>query len=134
MPALCVTVVVFVAGALGLLAYKVDYSTTSFFKKSVDSVEGFKVLGEAFPQGTLAPMTVLVTNENGPVTEAEVSDGDRPGRGRWRASPAPRRPASPRTTATPPRSRSCSRTTRSKSSSLEIVPDLRDRVGDLGRA
>ena len=29
--------VFFVAGALGLLAYKVDYSTTTFFKKSVDS-------------------------------------------------------------------------------------------------
>jgi RND superfamily putative drug exporter len=71
--ALFATVAVFVAGALGLLAYKVDYSTTSFFKKSVDSVEGFTVLGEAFPQGTLAPMTVLVTNADGPVTQADTA-------------------------------------------------------------
>ena len=50
-PALLVTVVFFVAGALGLAAYKVDYSTTNFFKKSVDSVEGFEVLRESFPAG-----------------------------------------------------------------------------------
>ena len=31
--ALVVTLIVFVAGALGLLAFKVDYSTTTFFKK-----------------------------------------------------------------------------------------------------
>ncbi len=70
--ALIATVSVFVAGALGLLAYQVDYSTTTFFKQKVDSVEGFKLLGESFPQGTLAPMTVLVENANGPVTQAQV--------------------------------------------------------------
>ena len=47
------TVLVFVAGAFGLLAYKVDYSTTTFFKKSVESVEGFELLEEAFPAGML---------------------------------------------------------------------------------
>ena len=47
--------IVFIAGALGVLAYKVDYSTTTFFKKSVDSVEGFEVLGEAFPAGDARP-------------------------------------------------------------------------------
>jgi RND superfamily putative drug exporter len=71
--ALIVTVIVFVAGAFGILAFKVDYSTTTFFKKTVDSVEGFEVLGEAFPQGTLAPMTVLVTNENGEITQSDIS-------------------------------------------------------------
>ena len=70
-PALAITVIVFVAGALGLLAYKVDYSTTTFFKKSVESVEGFKLLEQAFPPGVLAPMTMLVQSEAGPVTEAE---------------------------------------------------------------
>ena len=40
-PALAITRAVFVAGALGLIAFKVDYSTTTFFKKSVESVEGF---------------------------------------------------------------------------------------------
>ncbi|MGH9752323.1 MAG: ABC transporter permease, partial [Blastocatellia bacterium] len=47
----------FAGGALGLLAYEVDYSTTNFFKKSVDSVEGFDVLRQSFPAGTLSPST-----------------------------------------------------------------------------
>ena len=64
-PALAVTVVVFVAGALGLLAYKVDYSTTTFFKKSVEWVEGFELMEEAFPAGVLAPTTMLVQSEDG---------------------------------------------------------------------
>ena len=45
----------------GLLAYKVDYSTTSFFKKSVEAVEGFELMEAAFPAGVLAPTTVLVS-------------------------------------------------------------------------
>jgi putative drug exporter of the RND superfamily len=72
--ALAVTVVAFAAGALGLLAYKVDYSTTNFFKKSVDSVEGFDVLGRSFPAGTLAPTTVLVERSDGPVTRQDVAE------------------------------------------------------------
>ena len=48
-PRLIVTVVVFAGGALGLAAYKVDYSTTNFFKKSVDSVEGFDVMRAVIP-------------------------------------------------------------------------------------
>ena len=61
--ALGATVIVFVGGALGLLAFKVDYSTTTFFKKSVESVEGFEVLEAAFPPGVLAPMTMLVESD-----------------------------------------------------------------------
>jgi RND superfamily putative drug exporter len=71
-PALAVTVIAFVAGGFGLLAYKVDYSTTTFFKKSVESVEGFELLEEAFPAGLLYPTTVLVESEDGPVTKADV--------------------------------------------------------------
>jgi putative drug exporter of the RND superfamily len=71
-PALTVTLIAFVGGALGLLAYKVDYSTTTFFKESVESVEGFELLEEAFPAGVLAPMTVLVESDDGPVTKADV--------------------------------------------------------------
>jgi putative drug exporter of the RND superfamily len=71
--ALVVTVIVFAASAFGLLAWNVSYSTTTFFKEKVDSVEGFQVLERAFPAGTLAPMTVLVMNENGPVTQADRS-------------------------------------------------------------
>ena len=49
--ALVVTVLAFVAGAFGLLAWKVDYSTTTFFKKEADSVEGFEVLERRLPRG-----------------------------------------------------------------------------------
>src|SRR3954447_23297958 len=72
-PALAVTAGVFVLGALGLIAYKVDYSSTTFFKKSVESVEGFEVLSADFPAGTLSPTTVLVEQEGGPVTDQDVA-------------------------------------------------------------
>jgi RND superfamily putative drug exporter len=72
-PALAITVTVFVAGALGLFAYKVDYSSTTFFKKSVESVEGFKILSQSFPAGTLSPTTVLVERSGGQVTRADVA-------------------------------------------------------------
>ena len=72
--ALITTVALFIAGAFGLLAYKVDYSTTSFFKHSVEAVEGFDVLESSFPAGTLAPTTVLVESESGPVTPADISE------------------------------------------------------------
>jgi RND superfamily putative drug exporter len=71
-PALVVTAGVFLLGTLGLLAYKVDYSSTTFFKKSVESVEGFEVLSEDFPAGTLSPTTVLVERQGGPVTDQDV--------------------------------------------------------------
>jgi RND superfamily putative drug exporter len=129
--ALIVTVLVFVAGAFGLLAYKVDYSTTTFFKKSVDSVEGFEVLGDAFPQGTLAPMTVLVENDDGAVTEANVSEAVK----RLEAVDGV-------ASATPTGLTSTDGSIASvdvvleddplKKSSLEIVPTLRDAVQDLG--
>ena len=70
--ALAVTAIVFVAGAFGLLAWKVDYSTTNFFKKSVESVEGFELMEEAFPAGTLAPTTILVINDEGRITDADL--------------------------------------------------------------
>ncbi len=72
-PALAVTVVAFVAGAFGLIAYKVDYSTTSFFKKSVESVEGFELIEDAFPAGVLYPTTVLVQTDDGTVTRQDAA-------------------------------------------------------------
>ena len=73
LPALVVTVTLFGAGALGLLAYKVDYSTTTFFKKQTDSVDGFRVMQKSFPAGLLSPMTALVERENGAATPADVA-------------------------------------------------------------
>jgi RND superfamily putative drug exporter len=71
-PALAVTAGVFLLGTLGLIAYKVDYSSTTFFKKSVESVEGFEVLSADFPAGTLSPTTVLVERDGAPVTPQDV--------------------------------------------------------------
>src|SRR5262245_27067013 len=71
--ALIATSAIFIAGAFGLLAYKVDYSTTSFFKHSVEAVEGFDALQDAFPAGTLAPTTVLVESDNGPVSQWQIN-------------------------------------------------------------
>jgi RND superfamily putative drug exporter len=76
-PALVVTVALFAGGAAGLLAYKEDYSTTTFFKKKVQSVEGFKVIERSFPAGTLAPMTLLVQRTGGPVRPADVAAAQR---------------------------------------------------------
>jgi RND superfamily putative drug exporter len=75
--ALLVTVLVFGAGTFGLLAWKVDYSTTTFFKKEVDSVEGFEVMRDSFPAGTLAPMTLLVERDDGEVTPDDVNSAVR---------------------------------------------------------
>lgn len=72
--ALAITSLVFIAGALGLIAYRVDYSTTTFFKQSVESVEGFELIEQSFPAGLLAPTTVLVQNDDGsPLSEAAVA-------------------------------------------------------------
>jgi RND superfamily putative drug exporter len=70
--ALAATVAVFGAGALGLLAYKEDYSTTNFFKKDTESIDGYRVLERAFPAGNSNPTTVLVERSDGPVQEADV--------------------------------------------------------------
>jgi putative drug exporter of the RND superfamily len=59
--------------ALGLLSYKEDYSIGGFFKTSVESVDGFNVLGQSFPQGALGPTTILVQREGGRVTDADVA-------------------------------------------------------------
>ena len=70
--ALVVTGLLLAAGALGVLAYKEDYSTTGFFKQPTESVDGFVALQEAFPAGTLSPTTVLVSREGGRVRPADV--------------------------------------------------------------
>ena len=70
--ALGATLVFFLAGGLGLLAYKEDYSTTTFFKKQTESVDGFRVLERALPAGALAPTTVLVRREDARIRPQDV--------------------------------------------------------------
>ena len=71
--ALAATTALFAVFALGLFAYKEDYSIAGFFKKSVESVDGFEVLGESFPQGALAPTSVLVERDGGRATDADLA-------------------------------------------------------------
>jgi putative drug exporter of the RND superfamily len=60
--------------SLGLLAYEEDYSIGGFFKKDVESVDGFDVLGRSFPQGALGPTSILVQRERGPATDADLAE------------------------------------------------------------
>jgi RND superfamily putative drug exporter len=130
-PALAVTGIAFVAGTFGLLAYKVDYSTTTFFKKSVESVEAFELLEQKFPAGLLAPTTVLVERDDGPVTPADVS-------GAVSRIQAVSGVASATPTGDFSRDRSMETINVVLSgdpytkSALDIVPEIRDRIGDLG--
>jgi RND superfamily putative drug exporter len=69
-----VTVGFFAICALGLLAYKEDYSISGFFKKDMESVTGFEVLGRSFPAGALGPTAILVERRDGrPATPADVA-------------------------------------------------------------
>jgi putative drug exporter of the RND superfamily len=130
-PALAVTVIAFTAGAAGLVAYKVDYSTTSFFKESVESVEGFELLEQAFPAGVLAPTTVLVESDDGPVTGAEITEAVQRLQGVDGVA-----------SATPSGEFSRNRQMATinvilegdpyTKSALNITPELRDAVADLG--
>jgi putative drug exporter of the RND superfamily len=129
--ALAVTGIAFLAGALGLLAYKVDYSTTTFFKKSVESVEGFKLLEREFAAGTLAPTTVLVQSEDGPVTRADLAEVTQKLQSVDGVASA---------TPTGNTSRDGSMATIDvvlegdpyTKAGLDVVPDIRDSVNDLG--
>jgi RND superfamily putative drug exporter len=71
-PALAVTVAIFGAGALGLLAYKEDYSITNVFKKPTESIDGFHAIAKAFPAGATNPTTVLVERPAGRVSSSDV--------------------------------------------------------------
>jgi putative drug exporter of the RND superfamily len=75
--ALTACLILFAIGGAGLLAFKVDYSTTSFFKKDVESVDGFRVIETAFPAGLLNPTDVLVVRTDGRATAADVAAAQR---------------------------------------------------------
>jgi RND superfamily putative drug exporter len=129
--ALTATVLLFAVGALGLLAYEEDYSTTTFFKKETESVEGFRVLEDALPAGALSPLTILVEREDGLVRLRDVAQARR----LVRSEPGV-------ASVTPPLGRSRDRRIARfdaiieddpfKSDALDIVPRLRDRLDALG--
>jgi putative drug exporter of the RND superfamily len=71
--ALAATVALFAVFTLGLLSYQEDYSIGGFFKKDVESVDGFDVLGESFPEGALGPTSILVQRDGGSATDADLA-------------------------------------------------------------
>ena len=71
--ALAGTLAAFALGALGLLAYKENYSVENFFKEATESADGFTVMQQAFPAGALVPTNVLVERLDGELTEADVA-------------------------------------------------------------
>jgi putative drug exporter of the RND superfamily len=71
--ALAATTALFGLFALGLLAYQEDYSIGGFFKKDVDSVDGFDVLAESFPEGALSPTSIIVQRDGGEAREADIA-------------------------------------------------------------
>ena len=71
--ALAVTLLLFGAGSVGILAYAEDYSTENAFKERAESVEGFKALSAAFPAGATDPSTILVIREDGPVRPEDLT-------------------------------------------------------------
>jgi RND superfamily putative drug exporter len=75
--ALAATVALFAVFALGLLSYKEDYSIEGAFKKPVESVDGYTVLGEALPDGTLAPVSILVLGDGARAGDADLSEARR---------------------------------------------------------
>jgi RND superfamily putative drug exporter len=129
--ALAATVAFFAAGAVGIAAYKVDYSTTTFFKDTVESVEGFDVLRESFPAGTLAPTTVLVERSDGAVTGADIARAEERVEGIEGVA---------RATATGVTSEDGRFATIDvilagdpfREGSLDVVPPIREGLGDLG--
>jgi RND superfamily putative drug exporter len=71
--ALAATLVLFGAGALGLISYKEDYSVQGFFKDPTESADGFRVMQQAFPAGALVPTTVLVERLDAEIADADVA-------------------------------------------------------------
>jgi RND superfamily putative drug exporter len=72
--ALIATLALFGVFSLGFLSYKEDYSIGGAFKKDVESVDGFNVLARSFPQGALAPTTIVVQREGGAVTDEDIEE------------------------------------------------------------
>jgi putative drug exporter of the RND superfamily len=72
--ALALTSIALALGAIGLTSYQSSGDFLAQFRSDVDSTEGFEILREDFPPGQLAPLTVMVEREDGPVTPADMME------------------------------------------------------------
>ncbi len=75
--ALGATTALFAVCTLGLLSYKEDYSIGGFFREPVESVDGFDVLGDSFPQGALGPTSILVQRAGAAATDEDIAQARR---------------------------------------------------------
>jgi RND superfamily putative drug exporter len=73
LPALLAGVLLLAGGACILVTYKTDSNPLLQFRHSTDSTRGVKTLESRFDPGSLAPSTILVDRESGPVTSADLS-------------------------------------------------------------
>jgi RND superfamily putative drug exporter len=71
--ALGATTALFAFFSLGLVYYQEDYSIGGFFKQDVESVDGFDVLGASFPEGALAPTSILISRDGSAATDGDVA-------------------------------------------------------------
>ena len=70
--ALAAGVLVLGGGACVLVTYKTDSNPLLQFRHSTDSTRGVKTLESRFDPGSLAPSTLLVERDNGPVRPADL--------------------------------------------------------------
>ena len=73
LPWLAAVVLLLAAGAGGLSVYKLHSSWLQQFKNETDGTQGYRVLTNGFPPGTLAPTRALLVRSAGPVTPADVA-------------------------------------------------------------
>lgn len=71
--ALALAAIALMAGAGGVATYESSGDFLAQFRSDVDSIQGYEVLQEGFPDGALAPLTVMIEREDGPVTERDLA-------------------------------------------------------------
>ncbi len=80
--ALAVTSLIFIVGALGILSYKRRLLDHELLQEgSVESVEGFELMEEAFPAGTLARPRSSSQRDDGQSAQADLEAASSRGRG-----------------------------------------------------
>jgi RND superfamily putative drug exporter len=64
---------VMLIGAIGLTQYEDEASVIDAFRTDTEGTEGYDTLKAAFPEGALAPATVVVDRLDGPIRDADVA-------------------------------------------------------------